>query len=211
MKWLAFVLLVLNLVVWLLPGVDPGVSLRPDSQGMLPRVVSLKGDDGSTGRAPSMVCIRLGWFDTESEAAQAGDELGTSYQVEAREVELEPLNWVLIPPQPEQDALEQFRSLSAQGVESYVVASGEYRNAISLGLFESREAAEAVFEEKKRENLNVVLANFPRNRIRYALVFDVEPGQESVLVQAVEKEFGKKFEMFERDPCKGVATSEKTP
>ena len=92
-----------------------------------------------------------------------------------------------------------------------MVTEGPNRNAISLGLFESEQAASTVVEQKKRENLNVVLAKFPRNRIGYALVFEVEPTAKSPGLQAVEAEFGKKFEFVERVACKGVASPDKNP
>ena len=126
--------------------------------------------------------------------------------------ELPPLHWVLIPPQPPEAARAQFRELYLQGVESYIVSRGNYRNAISLGLFESLEAAQSVMAEKKQANLNVVLADFPRNRLGYALVFEVESMAESEWVQAVgETETGYEFDFVESDTCEGVARPEKNP
>nr|WP_269802667.1 hypothetical protein [Marinobacter sp. G11] len=214
MKWIAFFLLAVNLLVWWLPQWPGNGGADSSSGGALPRVTSLK-TSGPVVPLPEpgaeTLCVRAGWFDSDAEAKAAGEAVGLDYVVEEQEVELAPLNWVLIPPQPEQAAMDQFRALSARGVESYVVASGEYRNAISLGLFESREAAETVLAEKKRDNLNVVLAKFPRNRIGYALVFDVESDRETETVQAVEAEIGKNFEFVESGTCKGVATPKKNP
>ena len=81
------------------------------------------------------------------------------------------------------------------------MTEGENRNAISLGLFESRAAAISVLEEKKRQNLNAILANFPRNQISYALVFKAEPDLAKDLVQAVKTDYGTDFDFVEINPC----------
>jgi hypothetical protein len=133
------------------------------------------------------------------------------FTVEEVERELPPLHWVLIPPQPEDVALRQFRDIQRQGIDSYLVTEGENRNAISLGLFESRESAISVLEEKKRQNLNAVLVNFPRNQISYALSFEAEPELAEELVQAVKADYGSNFDFVEIRPCEGVATPEKNP
>lgn len=213
MKWLVLCLLILNLAVWLSPDwVGPGRMAEP-SGGVLPRVSGLKPDTGSDLPAPrgARNCVSIGWFETEPAAVATGEGVGLAFRVEEQEIELPPLNWVLIPPQPEAVAKARFTELAARGVESYVVSAGEYRNAISLGLFESEDAAKSVFAEKKQDNLDVVLAKFPRNRIGYALVFDVEPSRQFETVQAVETESGKNFEYIESNACEGVATSEKNP
>lgn len=101
---------------------------------------------------PLSFCVRLGWFDSEQSARQAYRSLGrpgTDYDVAEEERELAPLHWVIIPPQPEDRALDLFRDLQQRGIDSYLVTRGENKNAISLGLFESRQAAENVLAEKK--------------------------------------------------------------
>lgn len=160
-------------------------------------------------------CVRLGWLDSREavqaviEAVPALDDV--SVTIEEMEQVTPPLNWVLIPPHPADAARKQSREIQRQGIDSYLVTQGEYRNAISLGLFESREAAISVLEEKKRQNLNAVLANYNRNQISYALDFEAEPDLAEDLAQAVTSEYGKNFDFIEINPCEGVATSEKTP
>ena len=212
MRRVALALVALNLVLWFAPGWVEPEGMGQDGGGMLPRVMSLKPDQlASSAGAPALVCVSLGWFESEQRAADLGKELGRIFRIESRSEELAPLHWVLIPPQPGDAARRQFRDLTIQGVEAYIVGQGEYRNAISLGLFESLQAAQTVLAEKKAENLNVVLAKFPRNRIGYALVFDVESTRETEVVQAVEAEFGVKFDFIESEACEGVATPEKNP
>lgn len=211
MARMAFVLLLLNIGLWVgAARLSAPVSVISHS-GTLPRVGSLKpGSDADQPRA-QCVAFRLGWFDTRAKAADALARFSVHGQVLAVERELPPLNWILIPPQPFEAARNQFRELYLAGVDAYIVSDGEYRNAISLGLFESEVAANTVLEEKKREKLNVVLAKFPRNRLGYALAFEVGPDVETQWLQSVEADIERKFEFIERNACKGVASSKKSP
>jgi hypothetical protein len=52
----------------------------------------------------------------------------------------------------------------------------------------------------------VVLANFPRNQISYALSFETEPALVKEMVQAVEADYGEEFDFVEVNPCESVAT-----
>lgn len=224
MRWLALGLLVLSLGLLYLPDyLGPSGGMARVASGTLPRVASLKSPDAedpspgsvSTQKESKRSCVRLGWIETARRARElisnqplAGE---SGFRVEEVERELSPLYWVIIPPQPREVALRQFRDIQRRGVDSYLVTEGENRNAISLGLFESRESAISVLEEKKRQNLNAVLANFPRNQISYALTFEAEPGLAEELVQAVKADYGSNFDFVEISPCKGIATPEKSP
>lgn len=160
-------------------------------------------------------CVQVGWIDSIEQAqalvARQSDADALEVTFIEQERELTPYHWVIIPPQPRAVALKQFRDIQRQGIDSYLVTEGENRNAISLGLFESRQAAISVLEEKKRQNLNVVLVNFPRNQISYALVFKAEPKLAKELAQAVEADYDSNFDFIEISPCEGVATSQKNP
>nr|WP_284048213.1 hypothetical protein [Marinobacter sp. ATCH36] len=156
----------------------------------------------------------MGWFDSANAARAAYQSLGspgTAYEIREEERELSPLHWVIVPPQPEGRALALFRDLQRRGIDSYLIRRGENRNAISLGLFESKQAAEAVLEEKKRQNLNAILANFPRNQISYALVFEDELVPDSGSVEAAESDYASNFDLVEIKPCEGVATAPENP
>ena len=118
---------------------------------------------------------------------------------------------MIIPPQPEDRALDLFRDLQQRGIDSYLVTRGENKNAISLGLFESRQAAENVLAEKKRQNLNAILANFPRNQLSYALVFEDQLVPDSGAVGAAETDYRENFDMVEIRRCEGVATRSENP
>lgn len=224
MRWVAAVLLALSVLLFTLPDyLGPSRGVVKVASGSLPRVESLKTgvpETESQGKVATAAvadrsCVRLGWLPSAERAQSLVDnqplasEVGL--QVDEVERELSPLHWVIIPPQPPEVALRQFRDIQRQGIDSYLVTQGENRNAISLGLFESRESAISVLEEKKRQNLNAVLVNFPRNQISYALSFEAEPELAKELVQAVKADYGSKFDFVEIAPCEGVATPEKNP
>lgn len=212
MKWAAFVLIVLSGTLWFAPQWQQPPAYNTAKTGLLPRVASLKVPDATTPTTQADVkCLRMGWFDAREDAARLAAKFTERFLIQEVARELPPLNWVMMPPQPREVALTQFRDLYAHGVESYVVSDGEYRNAISLGLFESRAAAETVFDEKIQQNPNVVLVNFPRSRVGYALVLSVEPHRETEMVQAVEAENHGRFDFMEINACEGVASPEKTP
>ncbi len=235
MKWFAFLLVLVNAGVWYfatspVPAGSPPVSL---GEGTLPRVSTLKtvsepeevaGSEDATAStelvelaappAPDPYCARIGWFDSEEDARAAGQALGLDGGdpvVERQERELAPLHWVLIPPQPPEQARAEFRAIQRRGIDSYLVTEGENRFAISLGLFESRTSAISVLEEKKRQNLNAILAIFPRNQISYALVFEAGPLQGPEAVRAAESDYQRNFELVEIGRCEGVATPDKNP
>ncbi|WP_341581303.1 hypothetical protein [Marinobacter metalliresistant] len=224
MRWMALLLLLLSLGLYYLPDyLGPSGGMAKVASGSLPRVVSLKSPDPEGGpvkvvpsqEAPVLSCVRLGWIDTAERARELINsqplvsEAGFAVEEEGRA--LPPLYWVLIPPQPREVALRQFRDIQRQGIDSYLVTGGENRNAISLGLFEHRKSAISMLEEKKHQNLNAVLVNFPRNQISYALTFEAEPDLAEELVQAVKADYGNDFDFVEFRPCEGVATPEKNP
>lgn len=241
MRWLALALLLVNVALWFNADrfVPERVVIVSERQ-TLPRVADLKApavdeaEDRSLKRElspeprlghvepvevpvepePRLYCVHLGWFESADAARSAYQSLGSpgmAYEVREEERELSPLHWVIIPPQPDERALALFRDLQRRGIDSYLVRQGENKNAISLGLFESRQAAETVLEEKKGQNLNAILANFPRNQISYALVFEDELMPGSGAVEAAESEYADNFDLVEIRRCEGVATAPENP
>jgi len=183
--------------------------------------VSTEGEqDQKEGRAEPVAvpvfptCVRLGWFETADQARAAYRSLGSpgdAHAVREEERALEPLHWIIIPPQPEEQALRLFRDLQRRGIDSYLVTRGENRNAVSLGLFQSKAAAERVLEAKKRQNLNAVLAMFPRNQISYAIVFEVAGPVDTGDRDRRIDDYRDDFEMVEISPCEGIATPSENP
>lgn len=217
MRWVALALVILNTLVWQVGGgVPPGLLPSAVVSGNLPRVASLKVQGEVAGLADGeRACVRLGWFRSFELASDLKNFLPAArvsgLGVKEIDRSLPPLHWVIVPPQPPGAALEQLRDMQSQGIDSYLVAEGENKNAISLGLFESRDAAKSVVEEKKRNNFNVVLANFDRNQISYALAFETEPDFVKEMVQAVRTGYGSEFDFVEVNRCESVATSGENP
>lgn len=220
MKLLVVLLLLLNIGLWYgFKGLPEPSKAGSVASGDLPRVGSLKVTDSGSAVLPGAPeenkCVVLGWFSTADDARALAEKSRAleyvDYKVIREEREQPPLHWVIIPPQPQQVALAQLRKLREQGIDSYLVAEGSNRNAISLGLFESRNAAISVLEEKKHQNLNAILANFTRNQISYALSFEVSSELVEKQVQAVETDYGNNFDFIEINTCKGVATPAENP
>lgn len=223
MKWLALILVLINGAVWV-----AGDLWMPDRSRIvaptqtLPRVSTLKVDAsqdplqaaGSVAAPEIPVCIRLGWFETADSARDTYRALGSpggAMMVEEQERTLEPLHWIIVPPQPDEQAQRLFNDLQRRGIDSYLVAHGENRNAISLGLFQSKAAAERVLATKKRQNLNAVLAMFPRNQLSYALVFEVARSDYAGHWDGRIDDYRDDFEMVEIGRCEGVATPPENP
>ncbi|NMT65548.1 hypothetical protein [Marinobacter orientalis] len=241
MRWFALVLLLVNTVLWLYgDGFVPNRIAIVSEQQTLPRVADLRTGPAPrreqpaaepmlpsepalgqvelvvapSGSVSELYCVRLGWFESADAAHDAYLSLGSpgkAHEIRKEERELSPLHWVIIPPQPDDRAMALFRDLQRRGIDSYLIRGGENRNAISLGLFESRKAAETVLEEKKRQNLNAILANFPRNQISYALVFEDELMPDTGAVEAIESDYASNFDLVEIRRCQSVATVPENP
>lgn len=162
----------------------------------------------------ALYCVRLGWFKSRDQARVVAAELvpgNRAFRIEEQASGLPPLHWVIIPPRPAAQALNQFRDIQRQGIDSYLVTEGEHRNAISLGLFESREAAKRVLRQRNAQNLNAVLAMFPRNQLSYALFFEAGFVSGSKELEAVQADYSSQYEMAEIERCEGIATTKKSP
>lgn len=99
---------------------------------------------------PSLKCYQAGPFADEVDQEQALSALRAQrYEAVAKIVDrgVEKEHWVLIPPiasRPE--ALDVLQTLKQLKIDSYLVTEGEYRNAISLGLFVREGSAVGVAE-----------------------------------------------------------------
>lgn len=233
MKRVALCLLILNAALWLGADALHGHLLpREAAHGRLPRVAPLEviGRDGpaaaehdqSSSRGPAaetgsgeQQCLVVGWFESPAAAQKAAaqtDVIPDQSAVRAEPRADQPYHWVILPPaSSRQAALSRLAEIQQQGIDSYLVTEGPHANAISLGLFESLEAAEATLSRSQSKGLEATLATFPRNHIRYALVFPAQfrDGKESLSQsrQELENRFGSVT--FGR--CEGVATLQKNP
>lgn len=155
MKWIAWMLLVLNLAV---AGLFIGRSHWPQSASdqnapMNVDRLSLRSQSAPQSKraqaphvaATEILCVEwrglnLGEFAQVREQlkAMAGERV-----MSFTEVPLNTRHWVIFPPLPSpQSAVAKLRELAAAGVQdAFVVKDGAWRNAISLGLYANDEAA----------------------------------------------------------------------
>jgi hypothetical protein len=70
---------------------------------------------------------------------------------------------VMIPPVNSlEEAFRKLRELKSRNIDSYVITDGEDALALSLGVFSTRESAEAAQTQRSREGYEVVVAEIPR-------------------------------------------------
>jgi len=96
------------------------------------------------------LCPHVGPFEAEPDATALVELLSADKylaQVQSLEVSKEVDNWVLISARAsKRESMVLLKELQAKKIDSYLVAEGEHRNAISLGLFKKRSSAEGVKE-----------------------------------------------------------------
>ena len=97
------------------------------------------------------LCPHIGPFESEEEAKSITELLAADgYQATISRVEISRKvdNWVLIPARESRKAsLQLLRELQTKKIDSYLVAEGDQRNAISLGLFQKSSSALGVQEK----------------------------------------------------------------
>ncbi len=161
------------------------------------------------------ICLQVGWFESEDQARAVIEEqdlIPASARVVEASRSLPAFHWVLLPPADSRaEAYERFQEIRARGIDAYLVMEGEQENAISLGLFESRRAAESVLSQRQEQGLEATLASFPRNQIRYALFFEAAAQGAEDRLQATVERLQNEFESVVKSRCEGVATPQKNP
>ncbi len=122
---------------------------------------------------PVAQCVRIGPFSDEAPARAAAERLRAQrvFATLAPEtVAVESRYWVYLPPaSSREEALGALDRLQEQGFDSFVVGSGEYRNAISLGVFSTPEAARRLQVRVREQGWNPRTAPRERSGTRYWL------------------------------------------
>lgn len=175
MRWAAFILLLANLGV---AGYLLLVDRQPRTDSDL-RVLELNADkvkllnpppapatDGKGPRSNAGACLEWGTF-TAAELERAQEQLAKlkPSRVSVRELAEAPAWWVYVPPfKTREEAERRLREIEEAGnKEARLVAEGDrWRNAISLGIFKSEDAATAYLarmKELKVRNAAVVRRN----------------------------------------------------
>ena len=97
-------------------------------------------EDVITARSQSLV---LSNQDIEAKLVERVDEIISLY-------------WVYITPSESKDAgIKRLAALQEAGIYSYIVAEGEWKNAISLGFFSSSTAVDKIIQERRQAGDNV--------------------------------------------------------
>ncbi|WP_203143795.1 SPOR domain-containing protein [Marinobacter mangrovi] len=161
------------------------------------------------------ICGRMTGFQSRAAAEHLLRSIGVTLQtvaIEKVEDERPPYHWVLIPPFPSREgALKRLEELQRAGVDSFLVTEGAYRNAISLGLFESQKLAEDLNARFQSRNIETVLVNTDRNQISYALVFAVASKADFDRFLNDAKRVPGDLPSVEKAACEGVASPDKNP
>jgi hypothetical protein len=140
------------------------------------------------------VCLEWGNFsDADKAAALAALEpLQLGKQLSQRQVELALAYWVYLPPLPTRTAAEKkVAELRAQGIRDFlIIADGPQKNAISLGVFKTEDAANTFLETVKAKGvLGAMAGGRPQFIQRHILVLrDPQPAQAEQL-QELKKDF----------------------
>jgi hypothetical protein len=120
----------------------------------------------STPRGRVAICYSLGTLRDRLLVDRVLGELGADgieakVRTEERRGDLSGY-WVLLPARPSLEAAQaQIDELQQRGIDSFVVGTGEYRNAVSLGFFHGRRAAEELEARIRAQGYN------PRLVLRY--------------------------------------------
>ncbi|MDX1800849.1 MAG: SPOR domain-containing protein [Marinobacter sp.] len=195
------------------PDPAPGGEAATTSDQQSPPEVSAGRDQGAEKSAGS--CLIVGWFDSSDAAraaAKAASGIPDSAIVRSETRPATPYHWVILPPAASREAaLKRLADIQQRGIDSYLITEGVHANGISLGLFESLEAAEAVLSRSQSQGLEATLATFPRNHIRYALVFSAQSSDLGGPLSQTRKELEKRFGSVTFGRCEGVATTQKNP
>lgn len=195
MRWIAASLVLINLVIagWYLwqPGTEH-VAAEPRAEGGMPEVQfgnlrTERGQDaldipvlttlnGERGDVPQ--CAFVGVF-ADAEQAETAQRRLEALEIQSSVVQVavpdEPLWWVhLAPASSQPEAERRLRQLNERQIDSFLVSEGEFRNAISLGYFRSRENAITLRERMQADDVDAQLREIQRFRDTYWLTIEPE-------------------------------------
>lgn len=159
--------------------VDPAAQMQPELNADKVRLLGSQRAEGGASSAPlsvnvasqpvvsvasqpvgkgARICMEWGEFSGGdlARATSALEELHLGDRLVRREVEHTIGYWVFIPPlRDKASVLRKIDQLKARGVEEYFVVqeAGSTQNAISLGIFRTREAAEHYLSELRKRDV----------------------------------------------------------
>lgn len=138
----------------------PDVTARPDS-------TPAQSSPASTSKEGR--CESVGPFDSTEQASDFSERLasiGVNSRVEQVELNVGESYWVHLPPAATLDrAAQKLRELQTQGIDSYLIRSGELENAISLGVFTMKPLAERRLKVLVEDGYDARIRVVPRTQI----------------------------------------------
>ena len=195
MRWIAISLVLINLAVagwYLVQQGDATEVSAPQADGGLPDVElgnlrTERGTDAldipaittlSNEDSDAPQCAFVGVFADADNATTAQRRLAAlEIQSTVSEVEVpdEPLWWVhLAPASTSAEAERRLRQLNERQIDSFLVSEGEFRNAISLGYFRSRDNALSLRSRLQDEEVDAQMQEIQRFRETYWLSIEPE-------------------------------------
>lgn len=189
MKWIGWTLLVMNLAAagfflarghWPQPASDQNAPMNVDRLSLHNRSTPAQ-KDLSPPRVEVAEALCMEWRGLNlAEFAQVREQLKAlvgERVMSFKEVPLNTRRWVIFPPLPSpQSAAAKLSELAAAGVQdAFVVKEGDWRNAISLGLYANDEAARRrVSEVEDKGVLGTRVELLPRQGTEYYFVIRSE-------------------------------------
>ena len=183
MKLLLYILLAANLAMlgyaWLSPRhVNPDAELL--NQQINPDKVRIIGAKPVVVPTARSACLEWGPFGTGEVAAAQGavEALQPASPVSQREVQTTVGFWVYIPPLDTRSEVDRkIAELRSLGIQEYyaVESQGVMRNAISLGIFRTEEAANAYLEKLREKGVRSVRAGSREHRVTQTVLVVHEP------------------------------------
>lgn len=184
MRWTFLLLLVLNILYFAWQQAHPVARLKETPamalQASEEKTLRLLSESTAalTKReaAPDLretVCLYLGSFDEESEAARVEQRL-LSLDIAAQRRGLDAQAgvdyWVYLPPLASRQAsLMQLKELQARKIDSYLITQGDLANGISLGIFSRQDSANNVLQRLTEAGYTAQLRELPRAHRTYWL------------------------------------------
>jgi len=183
MRWAAFILLLANLgVAGYLLLIDRTPKAQTDLRVLelnADKVTSLKLSAGVQPAVSAGACLQWGNF-TSAELDRALEQIAKLKPAKsaARDLDESPVWWVHVPPfKTREEAERRLREIEEAGnKEARLITEGErWRNAISLGIFKSEDAANAYLTRVKEAKVRNAAVVRRTDLIKLAAIFIADP------------------------------------
>lgn len=223
MRWLFFLLVLLNVFFWVQHQYQSPVRIKevvpldaydrpkPNITLLSESSPSSRKDAGQSASSDGG-CLFLGGFDEESPALSLEQRLlSLDIQSEIRRIDTKVGvdYWVYLPPLASRQAsLRQLRELQSRNIDSYIITVGDLANGISLGIFSRKDSAEGVVARLSEVDYSALVRELPRMHSKYWV--QVSTASRDQLGEGVMESL--KADMpalqFRHMPCTGIASSQ---